>query len=120
MAWEDVADGDQAPLSPPLPASPSYSPSSPARAPESDDEMITLLETMSGRPEARAQVRRDSEEILRIVRDLGGSRDRYRRERTKAVAKIISEIYPAPRVTKVLKMIADDRGMCRLRPGPHY
>ena len=105
MAWEDVADGDQAPLSPPPPASPSYSPSSPARAPESDDEMITLLETMSGRPEARAQVHRDSEEILRIVRDLGGSRDRYRRERTKAVAKIVSEIYSAPRVTKVLKMM---------------
>ena len=50
-------------------------------------------------------VLRDSEEILNLVRHLGGSVKAHRRERDKAVKGVVAEIYSAPRVTKTIKMM---------------
>ena len=71
-----------------------YEPTEPK---ESDDEMDTgmigLLKTCSGSEEIRKITQTDSEEIMKIVRDLGGSQKAYRKERTKAMKGIVSEIY---------------------------
>ena len=81
------------------------SPVTPRSEPPGDEDMVALLETMSGRPEARRRILRDSQEIMKIVRDLGGSRARYGRGRATAINRVLAEVYSAPRVTKVLKMM---------------
>ena len=70
---------------------------------ETPDEILMLLDKC--RPQAQEQIQRDAEEILQIIRDLGGSCTAYKRERKKFINHIVAEIYSAPRVTKVLKML---------------
>ena len=41
----------------------------------------------------RDQVREQSEEVLALVRELGGDESRYVKERRKSVLKLVSEIY---------------------------
>ena len=43
--------------------------------------------------------------ILALVRQLGGSGTRYCKERSKAMKRIISEIYSPPRVTAAAKLL---------------
>ena len=52
-------------------------------------------------------------EILVIVKSLGGSQGRYRRERRKAIKAVVSEIYSPPRVTAATKLLPE----LRLIPG---
>ena len=66
-----LENGDQVPHSPEdEPRSPLY--------PESDSEiemdtgMLGLLKTCSGREDVKKQVMQDADEILKMVRDLGG------------------------------------------------
>ena len=106
----DLEDGGQVPQSP-VPQSPNpsdeYDPTTP-RGSDSGDEMDTgmvgLLETCSGREDLKAGVVRAAGEILKMVRDLGGSVSKYKRERSSAMKGIVSEIYRSPRVTKMVKM----------------
>ena len=67
--------------------------------------MVGLLKTCSGEESIKEQVTRDAEEIITLVRDLGGSTSAYKRERNKALKGIVAEIYSAPRVTKTIKMM---------------
>ena len=70
-----------------------------------DEEMTALLNVCAGRPRARRRMEKDAQEVLNIVRELGGSQKRYRRERGKMLRAVVSEVYSPPRVTKVLKML---------------
>ena len=49
-------------------------------------------------------VRRADLEIMNVIRSLGGSTSKYRRERSKALRAVVSEIYSPPRVSAVAKM----------------
>ena len=85
---------------------PSYAETSPAQSNrDANEDLAPLYQLLAGQPHACDRVTRDSNEILRIVRELGGSCGKYRRERSKAVEYMVSEIYSAPRVTKLLKML---------------
>ena len=70
-----------------------------------DMGMVGLLKTCSGDGEIRKTIQSDSDEIMKIVRDLGGSQKTYRKERAKAMKGIVSEIYSPPRVTRAIKMM---------------
>ena len=48
---------------------------------------------------------RCEKEILLAVRDLGGSRQAYKRERKDALRRIVSEIYSPPRVASAAKLL---------------
>ena len=97
----DLENGDQVPQTPHL--DDDYEPTTP-RGSDSDVEMdmgmIELLKTCSGSEEIRKEAQSHSDEIMKIVRDLGGSRKAYQKERTKALKGIVSEIYSPPRVTR--------------------
>ena len=47
---------------------------------------------------AQAEARKDNQEILSLISDLGGNATRYKRERSKAMRAVVSEIYSPPRV----------------------
>ena len=65
-----------------------YEPTSP-RGSDSEIDMymgmIGLLKTCSGEESIKERVTRDAEEILKLVRDLGGPTSAYKRERNKAI-----------------------------------
>ena len=102
----DFENGDQVPQTPRL--DDDYEPTTP-RGSESEVEMdmgmVELLKTCSGDEEIRKTIQSDSDEIMKIVRDLGGSQKAYRKERAKAMKGIVSEIYSPPRVTRAIKMM---------------
>jgi len=102
----DFENGDQVPQTPRL--DDDYEPTTP-RGSESEVEMdmgmVELLKTCSGDEEIRKTTQSDSDEIMKIVRDLGGSQKAYRKERAKAMKGIVSEIYSPPRVTRAIKMM---------------
>ena len=89
-----------------------YSPTTP-RGSDSDagmdTGMVELLKVCSGSEDIRRAVKRDAEEILKLVRDLGGSRNAYKKERAKAVKAIVAEIYSPPRITKAIKMMPSSK-----------
>ena len=102
----DLENGEETPQSPQ--PDDDYEPTSP-RGSDSEVEMDTgligLLKTCSGREDLKARVSKDSEEIMKLVRDLGGSVPKYKRERKSALKGIVAEIYSAPRITKTIKMM---------------
>ena len=63
---------------------------------EPDTEFKELLSVLQR--EERAQVAKANEDILAIVKSLGGDRGRYKRERARALRAVVSEIYSPPRV----------------------
>jgi hypothetical protein len=88
----EFENGNQAPQTPEVQGdgdqSPSYSPTTPRGSDseaEMDTGMIGLLKTCSGREDVKQKVQRDAEEIMRIVRDLGGSTHAYKKERSRAM-----------------------------------
>ena len=48
-------------------------------------------------------------EILSVVRALGGDQTRYKRERSRAITAIVSDVYSPPRVTAATKMLPELR-----------
>ena len=54
----------------------------------------------------RDEMRDDDREVLQVIRQLGGSKHAYLRERRRAVKHIVSEIYSPPRVTAAAKLLA--------------
>jgi hypothetical protein len=98
----DLENGDQ------IPQSPSYAQTSPRGSDseiEMDTGMVELLKVCSGNAEIRKTVQRDAEEIMKIVRGLGGSRNAYTRKLSKALKGIVSEIYSPPRITRAITMM---------------
>ena len=63
-----------------------------------------MLNTDEGKKQDMLEV---NAEILKLVMQLGGSTQGYRRERAKGVKNLVAEIYSAPRVTRALKMLPD-------------
>ena len=75
-------------------------------------ERMELFDTML-RDEKR-EVVEANHEIMAIVKSLGGSQGRYRRERSRALKAIVSEIYSPPRVTAAATKLLPE---LRLMPG---
>ena len=73
---------------------------------------MELFDTML-RDEKR-EVVEANHEIMAIVKSLGGSQGRYRRERSRALKAIVSEIYSPPRVTAAATKLLPE---LRLMPG---
>ena len=61
----------------------------------------------------KEEIQTVNREIMSVIRSLGGSQQRYRRERSRAVKAIVSEIYSPPRVTAATKLLPE----LRLIPG---
>ena len=64
------------------------------------EELVGLLAQ-----EEKEEVKKDNDEILSIIKELGGNARGYARERRTAVNRIISEVYSAPRITTAAKML---------------
>ena len=57
--------------------------------------------------EAVAQVKEHNDEILNVIRALGGNTGKYQRERRSAIKAVVSEIYSPPRVTAAAKLLPE-------------
>ena len=71
--------------------------------------MVDLLKVCGGRGDPRRTIQKDPEEILKLVRDLGGSRKDYRKERARAMKAVVSEIYSPSCVTEAIKMMPSSK-----------
>ena len=71
--------------------------------PREDADMAMLLEAVPY--EEQKMIKMKDREIMEIVRQLGGQGQAYRRERTRALRPLLSEIYSAPRVTAAAKLL---------------
>ena len=63
--------------------------------------------------DVRTEIAEDEREIIAVIRSLGGDGRRYRRERQRAVNKVVSEIYSPPRVAAAIRLLPE----LRLIPG---
>ena len=63
--------------------------------------------------DTRAEIADDEREIIAVIRSLGGDGHKYRRERQRAVKRVVSEIYSPPRVAAAIKLLPE----LRLIPG---
>ena len=70
-----------------------------------------LIKAMSR--DAKQEMSTVNRAILSAIRALGGDQQRYKRERSRAVKAIVSEIYSPPRVTAATKLLPE----LRLIPG---
>ena len=78
---------------------------------EHSDDLRELFAVLQ-RDEKMA-IQEADDEILAVIKSLGGSGSRYRRERQKALRAVVSEIYSPPRVTAATKLLPE----LRLIPG---
>ena len=63
----------------------------------SEQDLKELFSVMTR--DAVAQVKEHNEEILNVIRALGGDTGKYQRERRSPIKAVVSEIYSPPRVT---------------------
>ena len=69
--------------------------------PETDlKELMSVLTR-----DAKKQIKETNNEILSVIRALGGDGNRYKRERQKSIKAVISEVYSPPRVTAAIKLL---------------
>ena len=61
----------------------------------------------------REEIIETDQSILSIIKSLGGSQAKYRRERKRAVRAMVSEVYSPPRVTAATKLLPE----LKLLPG---
>ena len=81
---------------------------------ESDEPATDLKELMAVlQRDEKVEVREANDEILSIIKTLGGDQNKYRRERQRAVRAIVSEVYSPPRVTAATKLLPE----LQLMPG---
>ena len=70
---------------------------------ESDQDIKPVLE-VCGADEGLCEALLDaSRDVLDVVAELGGNVKKYRRERARAMRRLVAEVYSAPRVTQMLK-----------------
>ncbi len=74
---------------------------------EDDADIKPVVELIGDDEPIREEVLRTNVEILKLLAQFGEAPRSYRRERTRAVQNLVSEIYSAPRVTRALKMLPD-------------
>ncbi len=67
-----------------------------------DTGMIGLLETCSGSEDIRKTILKESEGIMQIVRDLGGSPKAHRKDIAKSMTGSVAEIYRPHSVTSAI------------------
>ena len=88
-----------------------YSPSPPLSPRDGQDvdmemaDIEPMLSLCAGDEGVRQRLQQDADEVLKLIRDLGGSRAAYKRERLRAVRAIVAEVYSAPRVTQAAKLL---------------
>ena len=74
-------------------------------APHSDlNELMDVLTR-----DDRDAVREANDEIMNVVRALGGSDRKFKRHRDRALQAVVSEIYSPPRVTAAAKLLSELR-----------
>ncbi len=98
---EDADDADN------LPAAPDEHMGDEQHQQHGDDEMIGNLEEILDLCDEQDgnEVKKLEREIMTVVRDLGGSRRAYSRERGAQMKAVVSEIYSPPRVTACAKLL---------------
>ena len=119
--WEDIEGGQDAPMTPENPSD-AYTPTTP-RSTQSDHEPMTMghlqalkvqdgdedvkpaAEVISSREGMLEDMLESNLHIMEVLAQLGGNPKKYRRERSRAVKAFVSEIYSAPRVTNVAKLL---------------
>ena len=91
---------------------PAYEPSSPmsvqhlAGGNEAEDLPVQAVMNLVAQDEKLTEEMTNiNKEIQELVAQLGGNPREYRRERGRAIQHLVSEIYSAPRITRVLKMM---------------
>ena len=60
---------------------------------------------VEGDDRIKQQLMRDDEEIMRLVRGLGGCRRAYKKDRDKSMKAIVTAIHSPPRATQAFKML---------------
>jgi hypothetical protein len=116
----DVPNGADAPMAP-MTEDPTdmYSPKSPEPEDESmsighlqaltvheeDEDVQPATDVVSAHEELVKDVLETNVHILEILATLGANPKRYRRERSRAVKALVSEVYSAPRVTLAAKLL---------------
>ena len=81
------------------------------------DAIEPILQACAAEPKLCTEASHDVREILRVVRDLGGDRNRYAREWRRASKAIVSEVFSPPRVTEVLRTMRKTLPNSELLPG---
>ena len=76
-----------------------------------EDDLRELMKVL-GRAD-REEVLEANSEIMSVVRSLGGNDRKFRRERSRAIKAVVSEVYSPPRVTASVKLLPE----LRLIPG---
>ena len=72
---------------------------------EVNDDMEPMLNLVEQEEFLRDELFRCTTETVNIIAALGGQANGYRRNRRRAVQRMVAEIYSAPRVTKTLKLM---------------
>ena len=72
---------------------------------ETEDDLQPILNLIEQDELLYKELTEHAAETAQIVASLGGRRTGYQRERRQAAQRMISEIYSAPRVTKVMKLM---------------
>ena len=110
-----MPNGEDAPMSPAL--SDMYSQISPRSEPmsvahlqaltvrEDDEDVKPAVDLISSREEMATEVIEDNLHIMEVLAQLGANPKSYRRERSRAVKALVSEIYSAPRVTRAAELL---------------
>ena len=57
--------------------------------------------------DAVAQVKEQDQEIMSVIKALGGNTGRYKRETKAGIRAVVSEIYSPPRVTAAAKSVPE-------------
>ena len=74
---------------------------------ETDRDLQPLMDFCAADGDLTQRVKRDMQEMLNIVHELGGDGRRYRRERGAAAGRMVAEVYSRPRVTAAAAMMPD-------------
>ena len=74
---------------------------------DTEDEEIVLLQPIMNlvTEDVRGAIMAHDVEICRLVRELGGTKRSYARERAGAIKAMVAEIYSPPRVTNCAKLL---------------
>ena len=73
--------------------------------PEVDDDLGPMLNLLEQEELLSQELQQCAAETVRLIAALGGQRAAYHRERKQAVQRMVAEVYSAPRVTKVAKLL---------------
>ena len=78
-----------------------------------EDDLGPMLNVLEQEELLSQELQQCAAETVRLIAALGGQRAAYHRERKQAVQRMVAEVYSAPRVTKVAKLLPS----LRILPG---